>query len=222
MERIKKNIVNILIVDDHKLVRDGLIVMLTSLKNDIKFNIIESDNGRQAIAKLDHTDVDIILLDYQMQGMTGAETARRILRFKPKAKILALSNYDEESYIISMMDAGAMGYILKNVNPPELLTAITTILLGRRYYSHEIALKLVDANELKKINTNAIEKLLSKRELQVLQLIGMELTNHEIGERLQLSKRTIDTHRLNLINKFNVKNSVGLIKAACKLNLIKI
>ncbi len=220
-EKIKKKIINILVADDHQLVRDGITVMLTLIKKNMKFNIIASHSGEDVLTKLENYAVDIILLDYQMPGLTGAETTRRILRFKPMMKILALSNYDEISYVTSMIDAGAHGYILKSIDAPELLTAIKTILLGKLYFSHEIALKLVDTKLLKNVKPDPLEKLISKRELQVLQLIGMEYTNHEIAERLQLSKRTIETHRLHLISKLNVKNSVGLIKAAYKFKLIK-
>ena len=215
-----KEVVNVLIIDDHKMVRDGLKIMLASLKNFMLFKIQEAESGEDAVTKINRSDFEIAIVDYQMPGISGAETIHRILRHKPQMKILALSNYDELSYIQSMMDAGARGYILKSIEPAEMLNAIKTILSNKIYYCNDIAVKLIESAEDKKAKNTIAKKVLSNREAEVLQLISLEMTNDEIAQKLFVSKRTIDTHRQNLISKLHVKNTVGLIKAAYRLNLV--
>lgn len=135
MPKIKQNgsVINVLVIDDHKMIRDGLKVMLASLSKFQLFKLVEADSGEDAIKKISKTSFEVVIMDYQMPGLSGAETIHRILRFRPKMKILALSNYDELSYIQSMMDAGAKGYILKNIEPAEMLNAIRTILADKIY-----------------------------------------------------------------------------------------
>ena len=135
-------------------------------------------------------------------------------------KVLALSNYDELSYVKSMINEGANGYILKNIEPSQLVHAIQSVLGGSSYYSNEVALKLIDSAK----NTDSIippnKSRLTKRELEVLKMIALEMTNDEIAKGLFISKRTVDTHRQNLLNKLHVKNTAGLIKAAYAFNLV--
>ena len=191
MPTIKQNssVINVLVIDDHKMIRDGLKLMLASLIKFQLFKLVEADSGEDAIKKISKTSFDVVIIDYQMPGLSGAETIQRILRFRPKMKILALSNYDELSYIQSMMDAGAKGYILKNIEPAEMLTAIKTILADKLYYCNEVAVKLIDAAEDKKISKEKAKKILTRREIEVLQLIAMEMNNEEIARKLFVAKR---------------------------------
>jgi len=216
-----KQAINVLIIDDHKMIRDGLKIMLASLNKFIHFKVLEAESGEEAMIKINRNRFEVVIIDYQMPGFSGAETIYRILRFKPEMKILALSNYDELPYIQSVMDAGAKGYVLKNIEPAEMLNAIKTILSGKIYYCSEVAVKLIESGEDKNSKQIRAHKILTRRETEVLQMIAMEMTNDEIAQKLFVSKRTIDTHRQNLINKLHVKNTVGLIKAAYKLNLIE-
>ncbi len=213
-------IIQVLLVDDHKMVRDGLRMMLGSLKKVLQFDIDEADSGEEALKKINRREYQLIIIDYRMPGISGAETITRILRYKSNIKILALSNYDELPYIQGMIDAGAHGYVLKNIEPAQLLLAIKTILSGKIYYSNEVATKIIEGPQKEIIsNTERVQKL-TKREIEVLKLIAMEMTNEEIAEALILGKRTVDAHRQNLLNKLNVKNTVGLIKFAYKAKLI--
>lgn len=223
MPKIKQNgsIINVLVIDDHKMIRDGLKVMLASLSKFQLFKLVEADSGEDAIKKISKNTFEVVIIDYQMPGLSGAETIQRILRFRPKMKILALSNYDELSYIQSMMDAGAKGYILKNIEPTEMLNAIKTILADKVYYCNEVAVKLIEAAENKKISKEKAKKILTRREIEVLQMIAMEMSNDEIARKLFVAKRTVDTHRQNLLNKLQVKNSIGLLRVAYKLDLVK-
>ena len=223
MTKIKQNgsVINVLVIDDHKMIRDGLKVMLASLSKFQLFKLVEADSGEDAIKKINKNTFEVVIIDYQMPGLSGAETIQRILRFRPKMKILALSNYDELSYIQSMMDAGAKGYILKNIEPTEMLNAIKTILADKVYYCNEVAIKLIEAAEAKKISKEKAKKILTRREIEVLQMIAMEMNNDEIARKLFVAKRTVDTHRQNLLNKLQVKNSIGLLRVAYKLDLVK-
>lgn len=217
---IAVKIIKLLIVDDHQMVRDGIRTMLESRKNFLRFEIDEAENGEIAIQKILKKDFDIVLIDYQLPGLTGVETLQRIHLYKKNIKVLALSNYDEFSYVKSMIDEGASGYILKNIDPSQLIQAIQSVLAGTQYYSNEVALRLIDsAKGVDKIE-NIDKSGLSKRELEILKMIALELTNDEIAKKLFISKRTVDTHRQNLLKKLHVKNTVGLIKAAYAFKLL--
>jgi DNA-binding NarL/FixJ family response regulator len=218
MANNEKQIIKLLIVDDHQMVRDGIRVMLESQKKIYSFLITEAETGEAAIKYVLNNSYDIVLIDYQLPKMTGMETVERILLYKPNTKILALSNYDELSYINNMLKAGVAGYILKNVEPSELIAAIKTILDNKAFYSNEVAVKLIES---KKNIVSSIDKYgLTKRELEILKCITQEKSNDEISEMLNISKRTVDSHRQNLLSKLHVKNTVGLTKIAIELRLI--
>jgi DNA-binding NarL/FixJ family response regulator len=210
--------IHLLIIDDHQMIRDGIRVMLESQNKIYSFVITEAENGEDAIKKVIQKNYDVVLIDYQLPKMTGAETVKQIMLYKPNTKILALSNYDEVTYINDMLNAGAQGYILKNVEPTELLTAIKTILNNKKYYSNEVAVKLIE-NETAK--PKAMEDFgLSKKEMTVLKMIAQEMNNEEIAQLLHVAKRTVDSHRQNILHKLNAKNTVGLVKAAYLLKLV--
>lgn len=139
----------ILIIDDHRLVRDGIKTMLETQSANYDFDISEAENGEDAVAIIKNREFDIILVDYQLPGMNGAQTVEQILFYKPKSKILALSNYDEYTYITNMIKVGVKGYVLKNISPNELIKAIETILLGRKYYASDVSGKIIDSEEKK-------------------------------------------------------------------------
>jgi DNA-binding NarL/FixJ family response regulator len=210
--------IRLLIVDDHQMVRDGIKVMLDLHSDAFKFIISEAETGEEAVKKVLHNNFDIVLMDYQLPQMTGVEAVEKIVLYKPDVKILVLSNYDEVTYISNMLIAGAKGYVLKNIEPNQLLIAIKTVLNNSPYYSNEVALKLIE-NEKAKPTILDISGL-SKREVVVLKMITQEMSNEEIGKSLNLAKRTIDSHRQNLLNKLNVKNTAGLVKAAYRLKII--
>jgi DNA-binding NarL/FixJ family response regulator len=212
--------INLLIIDDHKVVRDGLKMMLASLKKVLIFKVTEAGSGEDALKKISRDDFGLVIIDYQLPGISGVETIYRILRYKPSTKIMVLSHYDELPCIQAMMDAGARAYVLKSVEPAELHKALIAVLSGSIYYSNVAALKMIESGRDNGIQQLQAKSLLTRREQEVLKMIAMELTNDEIAQKLSVAKRTIDTHRQNLINKLHVKNTVGLVKAAYKLNLI--
>ena len=215
-----KNEIGVLIVDDHPMLRQGLKKMLIALKPYLIIKVTEAESGEAALHKIEKTNFDLVFMDYQMPGLSGTESIYRILRFKPGLKIITLSNYDELSFVESVRDAGAKGYLLKNIESPELLKAINTILAGNVYYSSDIAIKLLEAAEEKPAEKKRNKDNLTKREMEVINLIAMELKNKEIGERLFISERTVGTHRRNIMMKLQVRNSVGLVKEALRMKLL--
>jgi DNA-binding NarL/FixJ family response regulator len=217
----KKQLIRLLIVDDHQMVRDGLKVMLESQQKTYKFIVNEAETGEDAIKKVLKNPYDMILVDYQLPGMSGAETVQKIKLHKPEVKILALSNYDELTYITKMINAGAHGYVLKNIEPPQLINAIHTIFTNKRFFSNEVAVKLIEREKQDRKILPVDEYGVTEREIEILKMIASEMTNDEIAETLEISKRTVDAHRQNLLHKFRVRNTVGLIKVAYELDLIK-
>ena len=214
--------VKILLVDDHQLIREGIKHIL-ELQNKFIPEIDEADNGNEAIQKSAIFNYSIIIMDISMPEKDGIETTKAILKKRGKAKILALSMFDETHYVNSMLDAGAMGYVLKTTGPEELSKAIITILGGEKFYSNEVAVKLLESpiiSSAKPSKSRWISKL-SKREVELIKMMSIGFSNSEIASKLFLSKRTVENHRFNIMKKLRVKNTAGIIKYALLNNMIK-
>ena len=149
-----------------------------------------------------------------MPRMDGIETTRTILREFPHIKVLALSMHDDESHIINMIQEGASGYILKTTGQGELTKALRLVAQGQNYFTKEASEVMLAYISQKHHVRRKDQDVLTKREREVLQLIAAEHTNQEIAQRLCLSPRTVDTHRRNLLQKLDVKNTAGLVKYA--------
>ncbi len=215
--------INLVLVDDHKIIRDGIKAFLR--EDDI--NIVgEAANGKELLELLAETQADVVLMDVNMPEMDGFEATRAIKEQFPEIKILILSMLDHEKYVQQMINAGAMGYALKNIGKEELLHAIRLVADGHKFISTDVAFSF-----LHKLQTNsnggtawqAPEKKptdLSAREIEVLKLIAEGMTNAEIADKLFTSKRTIESHRQNIIEKTNVKNTAALIKYALNNGII--
>lgn len=210
----------ILIIDDHRLVRDGIKTMLETQSANYDFDISEAENGEDAIEIIKNRDFDIILVDYQLPKMNGAQTVEQILFYKPKSKILALSNYDEYTYITNMIKVGVKGYVLKNISPNELIKAVETILLGKKYYASDVSGKIIDSEEKREQEKRNARIRITRRQSEVLKLVATGMTNDAIAKQLSLSKRTVDTHRQNLLLKLDVHNTAALIKKATELAML--
>jgi DNA-binding NarL/FixJ family response regulator len=224
-------IIHLLIVDDHPIIRDGLRNMLETQKVFADFRVFEAESESQAIEVVMNNPIDCVIMDFQLPDKKGHEITASILKINPGLKVLGLSNYDEYAYALDMLKAGAKGYVLKNVGTKDLLAAISQIMEGKVYYSNEIANKLIN-HKLKELllaedngSTRLIEGMdentpLSDRELQIIRLIAGELTNEEIANKLSLSKRTVDNHRQNMLNKLQIRNTAGLVRYAFVHGLI--
>jgi DNA-binding NarL/FixJ family response regulator len=207
--------VNVLIADDHKMIRDGLRLMLSLQNKKMNFFISEATDGAEAISMAIRKDFDVILMDYKMPKFSGDNAAQRILMHKPASKVIMLSNYDERAFVQNSVRSGAMGYLLKDVTTDELVTAINTVMHGENYFATAIHDKLPGSpSKENEVDFKRLSKQLgiSEREVEVLLLISDEMTNEEIGLKLKISKRTVDTHRQNLLFKLRVKNTAGLVK----------
>lgn len=224
-------IIHLLIVDDHPIIRDGLRNMLETQKDFAEFRVYEADCEAQAVQVVANQPIDCVIMDFQLPDKKGHEITASILKINPNLKVLGLSNYDEYAYALDMLKAGAKGYVLKNVGTKDLLSAISQILEGKVFYSNEIANKLINhkLKELLLAEDNGTSRMiegmdentpLSTRELQIIRLIAGEHTNEEIANKLSLSKRTVDNHRQNMLNKLQLRNTAGLVKYAFLHGLI--
>ncbi|MFK5856538.1 MAG: response regulator transcription factor [Bacteroidota bacterium] len=213
--------IKILLADDHKIVRDGIISLLSDEEN---LNIVcEAENGIQVIDKLKNHDIDIIIMDISMPKMNGIECTINVKRLYPHIHVLILSMYNEEQYVSEVFSSGASGYILKSSGRDDLINAIVTINAGKPYYSPEITQTYIESlakpTNVSKSGIQDVIDELTSREFEVLELIVNEHSNLEIAEKLFISVRTVDAHRRNLINKIDVKNTAGLVKFAISNNL---
>jgi DNA-binding NarL/FixJ family response regulator len=208
--------IKIFIVDDHEIFRSGL--KLVFAKTDQIEVIGEAGSGEEFIAHLNSLVCDVILMDIKMKGLTGIDTIRKALHFKPELQFLVLSTFGEEEFLHQMIGVGAKGFLLKNVDKETLFRAITLIHNGQNYFSPE----LLPFFTKKYLKNDDDDLKLTNRELEVLQLVSDGLSNDEIAEKLFISKRTVDTHKNNLIVKTGSKNIVGLLIYAIKNKIIEI
>lgn len=209
--------IKIAVADDHPLVIDGLHHILTP-GSGMEITACYG-NGNDLLKGLAQTTVDVLLLDIQMPGKTGDELIETITRQYPTIKVLALTNQDSVYYIKTMLRKGAAGYILKTVQKDVLLEAIRAVYSGEQYLEPALKDKLV-RDSIHAKSQFAADPVLSRREKEVLQYIAADLTSQEIADKLFVSKRTIDNHRLSLMMKLGVKNVAALVKVAIQLGLI--
>jgi len=217
-----ENPVKVILVDDHTIIRDGIKALLKDNKDIIVVG--EAGTGKELMDMLPNSDVDVIMMDINMPEMDGFEATSLLQERYSDLKILILSMLDHENYIAKVLDAGASGYLLKNTGREEMICAIKIVAAGGQFISSAISLNL-----LKKLQNpnykqiSAEEKQtrdLSQREIEILKLIADGLTNAEIADKIFTSKRTVETHRQNIIEKTKAKNTAALIKYAIGKGII--
>ncbi len=209
--------IKIILADDHRIIRDGLKMVFGDVN---KFQIIaEVANGQELIAIFDTVYSDVILLDLSMPTLGGLETLAAI-KAKSTSKILVLTIHDEPAYVLKAIQLGADGYVLKNADHEELIRAVETIYQGQKYYSSVISNIVID-NLNKKFQTEKQAIQVTAREQEVLQLVADGLSNKLIADQLNISQRTVETHRTNLLRKFEVFNAAELVKKAGEMSLLK-
>jgi DNA-binding NarL/FixJ family response regulator len=207
--------ISILIADDHRIVRHGLKQSLSQEK-DMQV-VAEADTGRSAVRLASKLKPDIILMDVSMPDLNGIEATRQIRKAHPAIHIIALSMHSEKQYVLSMIQSGARGYLLKTSLFEDLLKAIRTIIAGNVFLSSEITEHIVKS-AISPYDESAFSAFmtLTPREREILQMIAEGKTNTYIGEQLFISKKTVDSHRLHIMKKLNLDSIPALTKFAVK------
>ncbi len=212
----------ILLVDDHPMIRIGIKSLLEGEKSIVLID--EATDGDECLEKLDATNYDVIIMDIKMPKKTGIDTTKEIVKKYPNAKVLALSMHDEQDYIVKMLQAGAKGYLLKNTTKEELLKAVESVSRGENYFSNDVSSIMLSKYIYKEFPSAKKEYKsdvqLTRRETEIIKMISEELTNADIAEKLGISVRTVDTHRRNLLQKLDVKNTAGLVRFALQNGLL--
>jgi DNA-binding NarL/FixJ family response regulator len=212
--------INVAIADDHKIFRKGIVLSMRQYTN-LRF-VLEANDGEELLKKIPETKPDIVLCDLRMPKMDGIEATKEITRLYSDIRVIVLTMYDDERYVGHLMDNGAAGYLLKNSDPSEVYKAITDVRKFGFYLSPFVNKILIKKNYSKQpFNTSLKqEKVISNREKEVLMLMAMEHTATEIAAQLYISNRTVEAIKERLIERFELKNSVGLIYYAVKNGLL--
>ncbi len=219
MEKIK-----IILVDDHRLFREGIKALLSGI-DDIGI-IGEASDGKELFTKLEALHPDIIIMDISLHGMSGIEITKKIYMDRPDIKVLILSMYNNEEFIITSLKAGAKGYLPKTTSRKEMLEAIYAINSGEVFFGEDINKIMLTsyvkrATDDEKPEDKSSEQL-TAREIEILKLYVEGFINKEISEKLDISIRTVETHKNHIMRKFGLRSTVEMVKYAIKNNIVKI
>jgi DNA-binding NarL/FixJ family response regulator len=213
--------ITLVIADDHEIFRDGLSMMLA--KQEGLLLVGQAGNGRELLNLVCEKNPDIVITDIKMPVMSGIEATRLLLQKFPRLKIIALSMFDEENLIVDMLDAGAKGYLLKNADKREILEAIDTVYGDNNFYCRHTSARL--ASMIMKSRFDPVKKkkelFFSNREKEIISLICKQMTAQQIGDHLFLSKRTVEGYRTRIMEKMDVRNTVGVVIFALRNSLIR-
>ncbi len=211
--------ISVAIADDHEIFRDGLRLMLAKSEN---IHIVgEAHNGKELVGIIDQLKPDVVITDLKMPMMDGVEATRYIKEKHPQIEVIALSMFDDEELILEMLEAGAIGYLLKNADKTEVIEAIHMAFKNQPYYCKQTSGKLAKLIAFSRHNNQKKQKEaeFSEREKDIIRLICQEYTNKEIGEKLFLSARTVEGYRMKILEKMEVKNIVGIVIEAIRLGI---
>lgn len=219
------DIINVILADDHVLVRDGIKALLED-QEGIKV-IDEASNGKEALEVIKKNKPHLLIVDIRMPEMNGIEVVREISKNHKDIKTLVLSMHDSEEYVVQSIQAGADGYLLKGASKEEFLKALHAVASGGKYFSGDISSiimnNFVNGNQKNTQNKETVEDPfnLTKREKQILKLVLQLKNNKDIAEELEISRRTAEVHRFNLMKKLDVKNLMELSNKASEYQLVK-
>lgn len=203
--------IKLFIVDDHYMIIEGI---RSLLQHEVGLEWIgHAMNAASCLAFLEKQRPDVLFMDVNLPDQSGIDLCLFVKKANPKIRIIGLSSFNQFSFIQKMLQNGASGYVLKNATKEELLEAIETVMEGKKYISKEIEVTMATSKNLK-------TPLITRREKEVLLLIAEGLTNGEIADKLFVSITTVDTHRKNLLAKFEVKNTAALVRMATQYQLI--
>ncbi|MDV7338687.1 response regulator transcription factor [Terasakiella sp. A23] len=205
--------IRVLLVDDHPLVLDGI---RSRIELDETIEVIgEGSNGEEALALAAEKSPDVVLMDISMPILNGIEAAERFSVEQPGVRLLMLTMHDNREYITKVLKAGAKGYILKDVSSNEMISAIKAVFEGKTYYSSGVTDILLNEGTSKEVP-------LTDREKTILRLLAEGNSNKHVARELDISVRTVETHRRNIKRKLNVKTSAGLVKYAIENGIVEI
>jgi DNA-binding NarL/FixJ family response regulator len=215
-----ENNIKVAIADDHQIFRKGVILSMRSYQN-IKF-VMEAENGEDLLSKIPEALPDVILCDLKMPIKDGIDTTKQITKDYPHIRVIILTMYEDERFVGHLMDCGAAGYLLKSTEPSEIKKAITDVMTTGFYLNTFVNKVLIKKNYGKqKFNPSLTSEVaVSDREKEVLKLVCMEFTASEIAQKMDISSRTVEAIKDRLMERFGVKNSVGLVFYAMKNQLI--
>jgi DNA-binding NarL/FixJ family response regulator len=208
--------IRILIADDHTILRDGIVSLLQSEKSFVVTGT--AGNGYEVLELTSKNDFDVCLLDINMPGLDGIETAKLLKEKKPGLKIIMLTTYDDSEIISELVNIGVSGYLLKNSDREELVEAVHKVMKGRHYFSEEV--ENIILRELTDKKPGEVITL-TDRELEVMHLLAKEYTNDKIATALHISYRTVETHRKNIMQKTKSHNLAVLLRFAYNKGLLK-
>ncbi len=210
-------ITKVLVVDDHSIVREGIRALL-SMDSGIEV-VGEATNGREAVEEVTHLSPDVVIMDIAMPQMDGLEATRRIHKQNPDVKVVVLTQYDNQEYILSSIKVGAAGCIPKHALATDLIAAVHTVYKGDSFLYPSMATMVVE--NLRQASTEKEDRYenLTNREREVLKLIIEDYTNEEIGKMLVISIKTVRNHRANIMEKLQVQGHSGLVKYAIRKGL---
>jgi two-component system, NarL family, response regulator NreC len=212
--------IRILLADDHTVVRQGLRKIIEAQPG---WSVVaEAGNGREAVRQAEDLEPDIAVLDIGMPELTGIEAARQISRKVPSVRILILSMYSQESYVVEVLQAGARGYLLKDSADVDLIRAIKAISQGKSFFSPAVAKVMLDDYVRRLAQKGITDRYdaLSEREREIFQLIAESRSNKEIAERLCISVSTVETHRAHIMEKLDVHSAAEIVLYAVRRGII--
>ena len=210
--------IRVRLADDHRLMRAGLRALLKSL--ELVQVVAEAGNGHEAIQLAEQHQPDIVIMDIGMPELNGLEATARIVKLAPAPRIIVLSMHANEEYVRRALQAGAAGYLLKGAEPAELELAIRAVMRGETYLTPAVSKQVVQ-NYLhpREMKTNPIQEL-TPRQREVLQLVAEGHSTKDIAQKLNLSVKTVDTHRTELMQRLDIHDIAGLVRYAIRIGLI--
>jgi len=211
------NRIRLAIIDDHAVVLDGLKTMLNTF--DRLEVVYTTQNGHSLLEYFKSDTPDVLLMDIQMPDINGIDLCKQISRQHPSIKVIAFTSFDDSNYVKQIFRSGAKGYLLKNSDKQTIVKAVETVMQDEEYMDETIK-KILLQESITGQRRSLFEVPLTKREKEILKLIADGLSSQEIADKLFISLRTVETHRLNLNQKLDVKNTAGLVKEALKRGLI--
>lgn len=217
---MNSNSIRVVLADDHSLFRAGIQALLTQIDGvDV---IGEADNGRKALELVRANTPDVVLMDIAMPEMNGLETASRVTKEFPGVRVIMLSMHAGEEYVMQALRAGASGYLLKDAATSELELAVRAVARGETYLTPTISKRVIDDYLMRTTGTSNSTDQLTKRQREILQLIAKGYTSKEMAQMLNLSPKTIETHRTQLMKQLDIHDVAGLVRYAIRVGLVAV